>query len=239
VTSTKIDLILCHVNTASGILDSHFILWPPFRITPLNLTLTLRRHSALSASMIAGRYPQGPLSPKTVALWGQWPLGIAGRYRHQSSGLTLTRAYGSIEAGGRPPLEAIGISRNFYWGGVRSEAPNAPRSRRRSVEGRGMGLACPLPQPTRGSGSVRFAGEGWRCLTPNPLDEDDLPTGGRKFRSGGRLRPSGPVSAENVAFFLLLKPVCDLKICQECVCNRGSAPDPDGGAHKSHNPQSL
>ena len=102
-----------------------------------------------------------------------------------------------------------------------------------------MGLACPLPQPTRGSGSVRFAGEGWRCLTPNPLDEDDLPTGGRKFRSGGRLRPSGPVSAENVAFFLLLKPVCDLKICQECVCNRGSAPDTDGGAHKSQSPVSL
>jgi len=40
--------------------------------------------------------------------------------------------------------------------------------------------------------SVRFAEGGRRVEgggVPPPLDEDDLPSGGRKFRSGGRLRP--------------------------------------------------
>ena len=61
-----------------------------------------------------------------------------------------------------------------------------------------------------------------------PLDEDDLPTGGRKFRSGGSASTSSrPVSAENVAFFLLLAPVCDPKMCQKCICG----PRPHLGAH--------
>ena len=31
--------------------------------------------------------------------------------------------------------------------------------------------------------------------------------------------------------FLLLEPLYDPKICKKCVCGRGSAPDPAGGAH--------
>ena len=34
-------------------------------------------------------------------------------------------------------------------------------------------------------------------------------------------------------FFPLLQPLCDPKICYKCVCGRGSAPDPAGGAHNA------
>jgi len=33
------------------------------------------------------------------------------------------------------------------------------------------------------------------------------------------------------AFFFLLEPLSDSKICLKCVCGRGSAPDPAGGAY--------
>ena len=35
------------------------------------------------------------------------------------------------------------------------------------------------------------------------------------------------------AFLFLLEPLFDSKICLKCVCGRGSAPDPAGGAHEA------
>ena len=56
---------------------------------------------------------------------------------------------------------------------------------------------------------------GWQGLAP-PLDEDDLPSSRRKFWSGVGF--SLTENAENVAFFLLLEPLGDPKICLKCVC---------------------
>jgi len=66
-------------------------------------------------------------------------------------------AYGSIEAGGCPPLEAIGVTKNLYWRGQNRGAERTEintvayyyKRRRGSIEGRGMGRRCPIPSLKR------------------------------------------------------------------------------------------
>ena len=69
-------------------------------------------------------------------------------------------------------------------------------------------------------------------FTPPPLDEDDLNSlVAEYFGLGVRFDPPDQFQQEILHFFLLLQSVCYLKYAKNAFVT--------GGAHKSHNPQSL
>ena len=76
---------------------------------------------------------------------------------------------------------------------------------------------------------VRFAGGGLGGIQPSQwfLDPPSL----HRFKLLGVEWSMGQKMLHFWWFFPLLQPLCDPKICYKCVCGRGSAPDPAGGAH--------